>query len=74
MIRPNPVQDRIWLSFADRVEEIRVIDVGTGSVSRVPFTWRNATAEVDATGLAPGVHVLWVRSARDVRTVRFIKQ
>ena len=72
-IHPDPVHDRIWVASPDPIEEVRVVDLGTGSVRPLPHILRGGTAEVDVTGLVPGAYMLWVRSAHEVRTGRFVK-
>ncbi len=72
-LRPNPVQDRLWVATGDPLLELLIIGMNGTVQGARSFTWSNGTAEVDVAGLAAGAHVLWARTAGGVRTARFIK-
>ena len=73
MLSPNPVVDRLWMTMDEQPLEIRIINASGVSERALPFTWRNGTTELDASGLAPGAHTVWVRTKEGVRTARFVK-
>ncbi|MBK6543145.1 MAG: hypothetical protein IPG10_18045 [Flavobacteriales bacterium] len=71
---PNPVRDHLWVGGMERVREVRCID-GSGRMSAPrPFEARAGTVEVTVVDLPPGMHVLYLRSDTEVRTVRFVKE
>ena len=72
-LRTNMVQDVLWFACDEEVQEVRIIEAGSGRSISVPFDPRSGTIELDVTHISAGPAVLWVRTGAGIRIARFIK-
>ncbi len=72
-IRTNMVEDVLWFACDELVQEVRIIEAGSGRYAAVPFIPRSGTIELDLADISAGPMVLWLRTSTGIRTARFIK-
>ncbi|MEO8067410.1 MAG: hypothetical protein ABI599_06925 [Flavobacteriales bacterium] len=73
VLRCNLVGDRLWFACGSAVQEVRIIEAGSGRSIHTSFEAQGTTNVVDVVQLSAGPSVLWVRTNAGIRTARFMK-